>query len=237
MYKIITCDLDETLISRDRTISEENIRAIKAAKEAGVKFVPTTGRGYNSVHTTLKELGLYEEPQQYTISYNGGAITENKDEKILYFQGITFEEAQALYKRGLQYDHICIHIYTPDQVWVRNFYPEEVEYLKKIEGEITDLTTNIDVSYSSNRYMELNRKGVSKGNGLKRLCDLLHVDLKDTIAIGDNYNDLSMIQAAGLGVGVANTIEEMKAECDVITKNDCDHSAIAEVIDCYLLNK
>lgn len=272
MYKIIVCDLDETLISRDRTISEENIRAIKAAKKADVNFVPTTGRGYNSVRTTLKELGLYEQPGQYTISYNGGAITENKDEKILYFQGITFEEAEALYKRGLQYEHICIHIYTLDQVWVRNFYPEEVEYLagrqpcteiftdnidflkgkeivkaiymntdynylKKIEGEIADLTANIDVSYSSNRYMELNRKGVSKGNGLKRLCDILHVDLKDTIAIGDNYNDLSMIKVAGLGVGVANTVEMMKAECDVVTKNDCDHSAIREVINQYILQK
>ena len=272
MYKLIVCDLDETLISRDRTISAENIAAIRAAHDAGVKFVPATGRGYNSVHGTLQSLGLYQEAGQYTISYNGGAITENAQEKLLYFQGITFEEAEALYERGLQYDHICIHIYTPDQVWVRNFYPEEVEYLasrqpcteifsdnidflkgkeivkaiymntdydylKRIEGEIKDLTGNIDVSYSSNRYMELNRKGVSKGNGLKRLCDILNIDLKDTIAIGDNFNDLSMIKTAGLGVGVANTIEDMKKECDVITENDCDHSAVAEVINQYVLHQ
>ncbi len=272
MYKIIVCDLDETLISRDRTISPENVKAIKAATKAGVKFVPATGRGYNSVHNTLQELGLDQQPGQYTISYNGGAITENKDEKLLYFQGITFEEAEAIYQRGLQYDHICIHIYTPDQVWVRNFYPEEVEYLasrqpcteifsddieflrgkeivkaiymntdydylKRIEGEIADLTGNMDVSYSSNRYMEINRKGVSKGSGLQRLCDILHVDIKDAIAIGDNFNDLSMIKAAGLGVGVANTIEQMKKECDVITENDCDHSAVAEVINQYIFNQ
>lgn len=271
MYRIIVCDLDETLISHDRTISQENISAIKAACAAGVKFVPTTGRGYNSVHTTQKQLGLYQQKEQYTISYNGGAITENQDEKILYFQGITFEEASALYRRGLQYDHICIHIYTPDQVWVRNFYPEEVEYLtsrqpcteifsddidflkgkeivkviymnldydylKKIEGEITDLTENLDVSYSSNRYMEINRKGVSKGSGLLRLCEILHVDIKDTIAIGDNYNDLTMIKEAGLGIGVANVIDEMRPACDVITENDCDHSAVAEVINKYILN-
>ena len=272
MYKIIVCDLDETLISRDRTISPENVKAIKAATKAGVKFVPATGRGYNSVHNTLQELGLDQQPGQYTISYNGGAITGNKDEKLLYFQGITFEEAEAIYQRGLQYDHICIHIYTPDQVWVRNFYPEEVEYLasrqpcteifsddieflrgkeivkaiymntdydylKRIEGEIADLTGNMDVSYSSNRYMEINRKGVSKGSGLQRLCDILHVDIKDTIAIGDNFNDLSMIKAAGLGVGVANTIEQMKKECDVITENDCDHSAVAEVINQFIFNQ
>ena len=177
-----------------------------------------------------------------------------------------------MYKKGLTYDHLCLHVYTPDQVWVRNFYPEEKEYLasrqpcteifsddidflkgkdivkaiymntdfnylKKIESEITDLTKNLDVSFSSNRYMEFNRKGVSKGSGLQRLCDILRIDIKDTIAIGDNFNDLSMIKAAGLGVGVANTIEPMKELCDVITEADCDHSAVAEVINKYIFGE
>lgn len=79
MYKIIVCDLDETLISKDRTISQENIQAIRQATEKGVIFVPCTGRGYNSVHNTTKELGLYGKEGQYVISYNGGAITENND--------------------------------------------------------------------------------------------------------------------------------------------------------------
>ena len=272
MYKIIACDLDETLISRDRSISKENIEAIQRAKQAGVRFVPATGRGYNSVRNELKTLGLYDLENEYVISYNGGAITENKDERVLHFQGITFKEAQDMYIRGLSYDHICIHIYTPDQVWVRNFYPEEVEYLacrqpcteifgddieflkekeivkaiymntdydylRKIQSQITDLTMDLDVSFSSNRYMEFNRKGVSKGKGLHKLADLLGVDIRDTIAIGDNYNDLSMIKQAGLGVGVANTVEAMKKECDYITKADCDHSAIAEVINRFIFNE
>ena len=272
MYKIIACDLDETLISRDRSISKENIEAIQRAKQAGVRFVPATGRGYNSVRNELKTLGLYDLENEYVISYNGGAITENKDERVLHFQDITFKEAQDLYIRGLSYDHICIHIYTPDQVWVRNFYPEEVEYLacrqpcteifgddieflkekeivkaiymntdydylRKIQSQITDLTMDLDVSFSSNRYMEFNRKGVSKGKGLHKLADLLGVDIRDTIAIGDNYNDLSMIKEAGLGVGVANTVEAMKKECDYITKADCDHSAIAEVINRFIFNE
>lgn len=269
VYKLIATDLDETLISRDRTITKANVDAIKKAIDAGVKFVLATGRGYNSVHDTLKELGLFEKENQYVISYNGGAITENAGEKVLYFQGITFEEAEALYKKGLAYDHICIHVYTPDMVWVRNFYQEEKDYLaarqpcteiygddidflkgkkivkaiymntdysylKKIEAEVAPLTKNIDVSFSSNRYMEFNRKGVSKGEGLKRLCEMIGIDIKDTIAVGDNYNDLSMIKAAGLGVGVANTVEEMKPECDFITEADCDHSALAEVINKFI---
>ena len=73
-----------------------------------------------------------------------------------------------------------------------------------------DITGDLDVSYSSNRYIEFNHQGVNKGQGLKKLAELLHVDMKETIAIGDNFNDLSMIKVAGLGVGVQNTVEEMK---------------------------
>ena len=113
----------------------------------------------------------------------------------------------------------------------------DYQYLKGIENDLKEITSDLDVSYSSNRYIEFNHQGVNKGQGLKKLAELLHVDIKDTIAIGDNFNDLSMIQEAGLGVGVSNTIADMKPLCDVITENDCDHSAVAEVINRYVLNQ
>ena len=68
-----------------------------------------------------------------------------------------------------------------------------------------------------------------------KLAEILGVDIKDTIAIGDNYNDLAMIQAAGLGVGVANTVEELKSKCDYVTRANCDESAVAEVIRRFIL--
>ena len=46
-----------------------------------------------------------------------------------------------------------------------------------------------------------------------------------------------MIKAAGLGVGVANTVEAMKSECDYITEKDCDHGAVAEVIEKFILSQ
>ena len=79
MYKIITCDLDETLLSMDRSICRRNIEAIHAAAEKGVKFVCASGRGYMSFQNTLQEIGLYDLADQYSISFNGGAITENRE--------------------------------------------------------------------------------------------------------------------------------------------------------------
>ena len=237
MYQIIACDLDETLLRRDKSISEKDKAAVQKAMAHGVKFVPATGRGYMSVAPTLKELGMYGAAGQYVISFNGGAITENKGNRLLHFQGIPFELAEEFFRRGLRLG-VCIHIYTKETVYVYNLVPEEAEYIRgrmevtefsdkdldflkgqeivkclymnrddaymeKIREDVSDLLDAVDLSYSSNRYIEFNQKGVTKGDGLRRLAAMLGVDMKDTIAIGDNFNDLSMIKAAGLGVGVA----------------------------------
>ena len=83
--------------------------------------------------------------------------------------------------------------------------------------------------------MEFNRKGVNKGAGLLRLAKILGVDQKDTIAIGDNFNDLAMIQAAGLGIGVANAVAGIRPDCKFITERDHNHDAISEVIEIFAL--
>ena len=270
MYKMIVCDLDETLLSLDRTISKDNIEAIKKCIELGIKFVPCTGRGYTTVDNTLKDLGLYDLNDQYVISFNGSCITENKNSRIISFEGIGFDYASRLYKIGLNYD-VCIQVYTKDQVYIYNLTEEEniylanrmkvieidddnidflknediikclymntnIDYLNEIENDINKEFNDIEITYSSNRYIEFNKKYVNKGYGLNNLCELLNIDLKDVIAIGDNYNDLSMIKLAGLGVGIKNMPNAIKKNCDYISINDCDHSAVAEIINKFIFN-
>ncbi len=270
-YRMIVSDLDETLLGSDRKVSKRNREAVQKARELGVRFVPATGRGYCSIRGTLDELGLREKEQEYVISYNGGAVTENKGERLLHFQGISFEKAEALFVRGLSCD-VCIHVYTKDMVHVyrlnqnekdyikgrmevQEFFTENLDflkgqeivkvlyvntdyaYLRQIEEELKDITQDLDVSYSSNRYIEFNQKGVNKGSGLLFLADRLGIRPEETIAVGDNFNDLSMIRAAGLGVGVNNTAADMKPLCDVILNATCDQDAIAEVVERYILEK
>ena len=269
MYKIITCDLDETLLSMDRSICQRNLDAIRAATEKGIKFVCASGRGYMSFQNTLQQIGLYDLPDQYSISFNGGAITENRGNRVLHLEGISWELADSLYRKGREYD-VCQHIYTQDTVYLYNsnedevnflnhrqdfieIYDEDLSFLKgqqiikilyqhvgydflnPIEKEIEYLTGDCEVSYSSGRYLEFNKKGVSKGNGLRRLAQILGVDMKDTIAIGDNVNDLSMIQAAGIGAGVGNVFEGMIDECDYVAKASNDEGGVGEIIEKYVL--
>lgn len=271
MYKLIACDLDETLLGTGGVLPEANVDAIARARKAGVKFVPASGRGYRSMDKMLKDLDVWDLPEEYVISFNGGAVTENKDSRLLHFQGLPYDLACRLFERGLDYD-VCIHVYTRDKVYVFRLNEDEknyvggrmeiiecseknldflkgqtivkvlfentdVPYLEQIASEMEDLTGPLDVSYSSNRYLEFNQGGVNKGSGLKFLAEYLGCSLDECIAIGDNSNDLSMIQEAGMGVGVKNSAEAIKPFCNYITQADNNHGAVAEVIDKFIFGK
>ena len=91
--------------------------------------------------------------------------------------------------------------------------------------------------FSCKEYLEIVVKGMNKGNAVRRLCGLMGVDIANAVAVGDAANDLSMIQAAGIGVAMANGSEDVKAAADYITQNDNNHDGIAEVVEKFLNEK
>lgn len=270
MYKLIACDLDETLLADDTSICERNKKDIAKAIDKGVKFVPATGRGYNAIQSTLKELNLANKVGEYVISFNGGCISENYNNQVLHYVGLTSQKAEALFQTGRHY-HVCMHVYTKERVYLYHADQDEVNYVKKrhpyeiinnqtdlsflhgqdipkllfantdvsylerIADEIHNLTSDLDVSYSSNRYLEFNHAGINKGNGLLWLAKKLKIKPEETMALGDNLNDLSMIKAAGLGVGMQNTVEKMKADCDYVTQADNNEGGVGEAIERFIL--
>ena len=99
------------------------------------------------------------------------------------------------------------------------------------------MTTGIDITFSSDYGLEFNKEGVSKGTGLAKLAEMLHIEMKDTIAVGDNFNDLPAIKAAGLGICPKSALEEIKPCCDYITEATIEQSAIREVIERWAMQE
>ena len=272
-YKLIACDLDETLLDNKHQICQRNLDAIKKArKEYGIKFVPATGRGHAGITKELKALGLYDMPEEYTITFNGGAVNENKNNKIISFNGLNFEKTKEIFTFGLECD-VCQHVYTKDKIYIFNVSESEqkriddklfeceileensidflkdepiakilfentnVPYLMSLTPKMKKITDgSVAVSFSSNRYIEFNQIGVDKGQGLKALATLLNIDIKDTIAVGDNYNDMAMLQVAGLSVAANNAVDDIKKICDYTTKANNNEGVVAELIERFIFN-
>lgn len=89
--------------------------------------------------------------------------------------------------------------------------------------------------FSSDAYLEYCPLGVDKGAAILRLCSLLHIPVEHTIAVGDEWNDISMIREAHIGVAVKNAVSEVKEAADFVTERDNNHDAVAEVIEKFLL--
>ena len=265
MIKLIACDLDETLLDKNKNISEDNKKAIAYAIAKGVKFVCATGRGYKSVEQILKELNLYDLKDQYVISTNGSMITENKNSQMIVMRHLDFELVEALFAFAMK-SKTCIQIFTQEDVYgylldedernmlfmfkpdaiemhentieflrgqkiVKVMYHDSLDALFALAPQMKHITEGkLDVSYSSNRYMEFTPYGIDKGKGLMDLADYLQIDMSETMAIGDNYNDLKMIEKAHIGVAVANAHQDIKDLSDYVCVNDHDHSAVAEAI-------
>lgn len=67
-------------------------------------------------------------------------------------------------------------------------------------------------------YVDIMAHGASKGNGMQRLCQYLGIDLEDCYAIGDSFNDISMLQAAGHGFTFSHAPEPLRNEAEAIVE-------------------
>lgn len=88
---------------------------------------------------------------------------------------------------------------------------------------------------SGRRSIEVNSKEVSKGNAVKILAEKIGIAREEVICIGDNENDMSMIEYAGLGVAMGNGIKPLKEKANYITSTN-DQDGVADVIEKFVLN-
>ena len=130
-YKLVAMDLDETLLNDDHVVPEENLKWIrKARKDYGVRFVAATGRGFCQIVPELKQLGIYDAKDEYTLSFNGGAITENKDNRMISWRGLSFDKMKEIFTFGLTKD-VCIHVYTDTTLYVYNLSEDEKDIVRR----------------------------------------------------------------------------------------------------------
>lgn len=111
---------------------------------------------------------------------------------------------------------------------------DDSEKLRSIREQILE-TGLVSVSQSLSDNIEVMNSEVSKGNAAKILAEMYGIDREEVIAIGDNENDISMIEYAGLGIAVGNADDFVKNAADFVT-GSYDRDGVAEAIERFILN-
>mgnify|MGYP001584911957 CR=1 FL=1 len=274
-YKMVCIDMDGTLLSKRKTISDESKRVIKEINDKGIKVVVTTGRLYNNAAYYSKLIGASDS----VIAGNGAIIRNKNSDEIIFKKDIDINICKKLILIA-QKCGIILHIHTINEILTNSYFSNIIarivlpgikdsdfpikittiksednwnNKLKNYKGKIIKCITfstsakktemfrkeldNIkEVVYycSGDRSIEINNKEVSKGNGVKALADYYGISREEIICIGDNENDVSMIEYAGLGIAMGNGIEELKEKADYITDTN-NNDGVKKALEKFIL--
>ncbi|MDF2673116.1 MAG: family phosphatase [Clostridiales bacterium] len=273
-YKMIAMDMDGTLLTTDKQVSQRSKEVLKKATDAGIKLVVCTGRIFTSAWIFADLIGT-EAP---IIASNGAYIREKDRDEVVYMKALLKEQinkvVKIVKKHGF-YPHLFSSdtIFTEKVIFTAKLYDkqnqslpkdkqvkivitddlekvieenheiilkvvivsemDEIESLSKLRNEISkELDVSIMASAANN--IEIMSKGISKGNAVKILGDIYGISSEETICIGDNENDISMIEYAGLGVAMANASDVLKTVANYVTDTN-DNDGVAKAIEKFAL--
>lgn len=126
---------------------------------------------------------------------------------------------------------------SADEHYIKFMFIDETEIIDKLVANMPkELQDNYYIVQSTPNFLEVMHKESTKGNGLAILADKLGIDLAKTMALGDQHNDLTMIQQAGLGIAMANAVDEIKDNADFITTSQND-DGVGLAVEKWVLGK
>jgi len=265
-YKLIAADLDGTLIGEDAIISPKVKDAVRRAMEKGVRFTIATGRAFGSALPFAQELGINAPLICYQGGLikdhsSGRVIYEQSVPLPLAQEIIRFTRQRGLHLNVYLDGHAYVERMTPEARYYTRIaraavYPvgDMLAFLDRNpmkfiiilpdDGATRPLIAELGALFAGRmrfvqsypRFVEGIPLGVSKGHALARLAAHLDLTLEETIGIGDNDNDLELVEQAGLGVAMGNASPAVKAAADYIAP-PVGKEGVVEVIEKFVLRE
>jgi Cof subfamily protein (haloacid dehalogenase superfamily) len=240
--RLIVTDLDQTLLHSDKSLSTYTADVLNRCREKGVKIVFATARSLSDVTDYLAQINT----DGLCLS-NGSVIMENdKEIKRFVFENtvqnaiisvlkkdttvyrISTKSAEHSYYTGVSISACDTYYDFPDDcaedfssIAFRSSAPDHIlDFIKQVDGvrhyRVTgeELTGILPVD-------------ANKWNAIWLLAERWGIKITEIAAFGDDYNDIEMLQNSGIGVAVANAIDEVKNAADYICgSNDDDGVAM-----------
>ncbi len=255
---LVVSDLDNTLLTAETGIPEYNLEMIKKFQELGGNFTVATGRSIESISRYLNQLELSTPAITYnggiiydfknrlflikkTLPESAKKALELIREKFPDVGTEVMCDNNRLYMiRENAYTHkhiddeklsyICADISSIKNNWIKVLFADRNSRLLELQEFCRSLPfDDIEFVMSNTIYFEMLPKNVTKGTALKELCDIINVDISDTVAIGDYYNDMELLKTAGLSVCVDNAPQDIKNICHAVVPK-CTDGGVGHLI-------
>lgn len=255
---LVVCDLDGTLLTAKEGIPSCNVEMIRLFCAMGGRFTVATGRSVDSVSRYLDEIELSAPAILYNggllYDFNSKKVVRQSflpEEAKKAFTRLChiFPEVGA----EIMPESLGICVTRASEYTYRHTQDEKLPYalrdLESAEGrwfKALFASTPAQQALLAQKaaglsgegyyfvstgpvYYELMPRGVSKGTGLQNLCDYLNLPLENTVAIGDYYNDVEMLDIAGRSAAVENAPQDVKQHAAVVIPS-CTDGGVAQFL-------
>lgn len=115
MYKLIVLDCDGTLLNSKKEITERTLTSLRAVISKGAKVMIASARPFYRLKPILKQLGT-DTADQYTISFNGGLITNNTESETVFSGGFSTQQVREIVSIGNAFG-TSIFLYARDAIY------------------------------------------------------------------------------------------------------------------------
>jgi Cof subfamily protein (haloacid dehalogenase superfamily) len=238
--ELIALDIDDTLLQHMGSLPGIAVDAIERITEAGIKVTLATGRSVSTTFPIARAAGI----EDLVVCSNGGVLAMVETRKIM--ESITFDATQAIEQltilvpdavfavENLRGDFFTTHMFDTGALGINIREVELAELTAEpvvrlvVRSETATGRTYREVAKSLGfhsvvfgidrvSWMDIAPQGVNKANMLKEVCARRQIDPTKTIAIGDSWNDIEMLDWAGLSVAMGSAVPKVAAHANLIT--------------------
>ena len=262
-YRLVVVDLDGTVRSRRLGITTGVRTAVAAAQSRGVRVCVATGRMWRSAEPWVRELGadspailynggevldfatgrrLYDRRLPRAAARAALALVAQDPEvqPHLYVNDHVYVERPHPLTTAYTADDGLTAEVVPGFDRVLDDEPHKIlvvgapERMRALAAAIAAAALPVHAVQSEPTYLEVLPPGISKGTALVELCAAVGVPVGAAIAIGDNWNDLEMIEVAGLGVAMGHAPAGVRARAGYVC-GTAEEEGVREVLQRFVL--
>jgi len=261
--RLVLTDVDGTLVTKDKLLTDRAKRAVQSLRDRGIVFAVTSGRPPRGMSMLIEPLAL-DTP---IAGFNGGMWT-NPDLSLLEARTLAREVAEKTVAM-LEKDGLDVWVYAGEdwlirdqkaphaarEEWTVKFPPKIVSDFRdalahavKIVGISDDLPrveqcekhvqlalgTSASAARSQPYYLDVTHPQANKGFAVQWLAERLGIPLDQVATLGDQPNDVLMFKRSGVSIAMGNAGESVRDAATHVSTSS-EEEGFAHGIECFVL--
>ena len=244
MARIVFSDIDGTLLTDDKRVTEKTEQAVKGLVQQGIPFVLVSARMPEAIYPITEAMGV----KIPLISYSGALVLTEEGE-TLYSLTMKAEHAAAFLEAvEAHFPQATVNYYAGPHWYVKDTSDPRVALEMKITGAVAERRSFADclagdtlphkillMMRSAPHLLEIMDASVNKASGIEVMLKHFGLEASDALSFGDNYNDLEMLRYTGASVAMGNAPQPVKAAAGEVTTSNEEDGIYAYLSEHHLI--